>query len=216
MKCLHDIDGNVYQSVSNCGLTWTKSNLNVTKYTDGTTIPQITDSTQWENLTTGAWCYYNNSTTNGITYGKLYNWYAIMGIYDTASAANPALRKKLAPMGWHIPNDEEWRLLMNCLDPNAVLVDAWQNVAGGQMKLIGTSLWQSPNTGATNVSGFSGLPGGCYYRTFSSIGIYGFWWSSSVNVSNLPWCRTLHSNTEYLGRANYIKASGLSVRCVKD
>lgn len=150
-----DIDGNTYQSVTNCGLTFTKTNLNVSKYSDGTLIPQVTDPTQWANLTTGAWCYINNTTANGTTYGKLYNWYAVVGIYDAASAVNPALRKKLSPTGWHVPTDAEWTQLTDCL--------GGEPVAGGKMKSTGTSLWQSPNTAATNESGFSGLPGG--YRS---------------------------------------------------
>ena len=83
---------------------WMTKNLNVSRYSDGTPIPQVTDPTQWEGLATGAWCYYNNDAANGITYGKLYNWYAVAGIYDAASLANPVLRKKLAPVGYHIPN----------------------------------------------------------------------------------------------------------------
>ncbi|MFN9116197.1 MAG: fibrobacter succinogenes major paralogous domain-containing protein, partial [Bacteroidota bacterium] len=166
-----DIDGNTYQSVTNCGLTFTKQNLNVSKYSDGTPIPQVTDPTEWANLTTGAWCYYNNDPANGAVYGKLYNWYAVAGIYDAASLANPALRKKLAPTGWHIPTEAEWTQLTDCL--------GGQNVAGGKMKSTGTlqagtGLWQEPNTDATNESGFSGLPAG--YRgidgTFNVIGFY--------------------------------------------
>lgn len=89
-----DADGNIYQTVTICNQTWTKSNLNVSKYSDGTPIPQVTDPIAWQNLTTGAWCYNNNDTANGVVYGKLYNWYAVAGIYDAASASNPALRKK--------------------------------------------------------------------------------------------------------------------------
>lgn len=119
-----DIDGNTIQSVTNCGLTFTKQNLNVTKYTDGTPIPQVTDPTQWANLTTGAWCYYNNAPANGAIYGKMYNWYAVAGIYNSASATNPALRKKLAPTGWHVPTYTEWTELKNCLGGGQQLLGA--------------------------------------------------------------------------------------------
>ena len=137
--------------------TWMQKNLNVSKYSDGTLIPQVTDGTQWANLTTGAWCYYNNTTANGATYGKLYNWFAVVGIYDAASANNPALRKKLAPTGWHVPTDAKWTQLTDCL--------GGESVAGGKMKSTGTiqagtGLWDDPNTAATNESGFTGLPGG--------------------------------------------------------
>ncbi len=204
-----DIDGNTYQSVTNCGLTFTKTNLNVSKYSDGTLIPQVTDGTQWKNLTTGAWCYYNNTTVNGTTYGKLYNWYAVVGIYDAASAVNPALRKKLAPTGWHVPTDAEWDSLINCLYPNA----------GGKMKSTGTSLWQSPNTAATNASGFTGLPGGYrdYFGPFLFIGGSGNWWSSSEASTANAWTRHLISNDGFANwDNNYDKKDGFSVRCLRD
>lgn len=79
-----DIDGNQYNSVIICSQELMKENLKVTKYTDGTPIPQVTDPTLWANLTTGAWCYYNNDPAQGAIYGKLYNWYAVAGIYDAA------------------------------------------------------------------------------------------------------------------------------------
>lgn len=139
--------------VTICTQTWATKNLDVTTYNDGTPIPQVTDPTAWANLTTGAWCYYNNYAANNATYGKLYNWYAAAGIYDAASLANPALRKKLAPTGYHVPTDAEWTILTTCL--------GGESVAGGKMKSTGTSLWTAPNTAATNSSGFTGLPGGC-------------------------------------------------------
>ena len=205
-----DIDGNTYQSVTNCGLTFTKTNLNVSKYTDGTTIPQVTDPTQWANLTTGAWCYYSNTTANGATYGKLYNWYAVVGIYDAASAVNPALRKKLAPTGWHVPTDAEWTQLTDCL--------GGEPVAGGKMKSTGTSLWQSPNTDATNASGFTGLPGGSRnsFSSFYTIGYFGYWWSSSEFNASDAWYRALYCDNGYAGRGTNDKEDGFSVRCLRD
>ena len=219
-----DIDGNVYASVTNCGLTFTKQNLNVSKYSDGTPIPQVTDPTQWANLTTGAWCYNNNTTANGTTYGKLYNWYAVMGIYDAASAANPALRKKLAPTGWHVPSDVEWSNLINCLDPNADGGNTFPNTAGGKMKSTGTiqagtGLWQSPNTDATNASGFSGLPAGYRYNNgslFYFIDNVGFWWSSSEANSAVAWSRNLSWDYGNATRTTYYKRYGFSVRCLRD
>jgi hypothetical protein len=90
-------------TITICNQIWDQKNLDVTTYSDGTLIPQVTDQNQWGSLTTGAWCYYNNDSANGSTYGKLYNWYAVAGIYDANSLVNPLLRKKLAPNGWHIP-----------------------------------------------------------------------------------------------------------------
>ena len=194
--------------------------MNVSKYSDGTPIPQVTDPTQWANLTTGAWCYYNNNNTvNGPVYGKLYNWYAVAGIYDATSAANPALRKKLAPTGWHIPSDAEWSTLINCLDPNADEVNNI-NVAGGKMKEAGTAHWISPNTGATNESGFTGLPGNLRRSsgTFSDTepNGYGYWWSSLESDTKNAWCRKLRYHDVNAVRFYRLKRDGLSVRCVKD
>jgi uncharacterized protein (TIGR02145 family) len=212
---LTDIDGNIYQSITNCNQTWTIQNLNVSKFTDGTPIPQATTAVQWE--TAGpAWCYYQNNTANGTTYGKLYNWYAVAGIYYNASLNDPALRKKLAPSGWHIPTDDEWDVLMDCL--------GGVNVGGGKMKEIGTTHWVSPNTDATNSSGFLALPGS--WRnvdgTFSNdIGGKGYWWSSTqigpvLSGSGSP-IRYLAYNSGG-GPLRLLQAhkKGFSVRCIKD
>ena len=214
-----DIDGNVYASVNICNQTWTKSNLNVSKYSDGTQIPQVTDPNQWANLTTGAWCYYNNDLANGLIYGKLYNWYAVAGIYDAASAANPALRKKLAPTGWHVPTDAEWSSLINCLDPNADGGNNFPNIAGGKMKLTGTSLWWAPNTDATNISGFTGLPAGGRFQdgAFSLVGVQCYWWSSlETNTANV-WSLGLYFGDSSADRGPHdSKGHGISVRCLRD
>jgi uncharacterized protein (TIGR02145 family) len=203
-----DIDGNVYASVTNCGLTFTKQNLNVTTYSDGTPIPQVTDQNAFVGSTTGAWCYYNNDPANGAVYGKLYNWYAAAGIYDAASLANPTLRKKLAPTGWHIPSDAEWTTLTTCL--------GGEPVAGGKMKETGTAHWTTPNTGATNYSGFTALPGA--YRdnvgAFYLIGLQGYWWSSSE--ANGAWSRRLIWGSASAYRNNSSKGCGFSVRCLRD
>jgi uncharacterized protein (TIGR02145 family) len=206
-----DIDGNTYETVVICNQTWTKQNLNVSKYSDGTLIPQVTDPTQWISLTTGAWCYYDNITANGITYGKLYNWYATVGIYDAASTTNPALRKKLAPTGYHIPTDVEWTQLTDCL--------GGENFAGGKMKSTDTSLWNSPNIGATNESGFTALPTGYrrhYSGTYNDIFHYvGFWSSSEFDTTNAR-TRSVNWNTSTTFKNPFNKASGFSVRCLKD
>jgi uncharacterized protein (TIGR02145 family) len=211
-----DIDGNTYQSVSNCGLTFTKRNLNVSSYNDGTPIPQVTDPTQWANLTTGAWCFYENSAAQGTRYGKLYNWYAVAGIYDSASASNPTLRKKLAPTGWHIPSEAEWTQLIDCL--------GGEFAAGGKMKAIGTyqtgggGLWNYPNEGATNESGFTGLPGGYRGISGSFTGIYSFgtWWSSSENDTTNAWQCVLFYIYGFAAGGDGSKPDGFSVRCIRD
>lgn len=203
-----DIDGNVYESVVNCNQTWIKSNLNVSKYSDGTPIPQVTDFTQWANLTTGAWCYYNNDPAKGNIYGKLYNWYAVAGIHNTASATNIQLRKKISPTGWHIPTDAEWTVLTDCL--------GGLNIAGGKMKSV-VNLWQTPNNGATNSSGFSGLPGSYRYNNiFGSLGYDGFWWSSTESNISKVWFRSLLNGDDFCNRNQSGKNYGFSIRCVKD
>jgi uncharacterized protein (TIGR02145 family) len=186
---------------------WTTKNLDVTTYRDGTPIPQVTDPTAWANLTTGAWCYYANNTANGTTYGKLYNWYAVAGIHDT----DPSTPNKiLAPQGWHVPSDAEWTTLTTNLDG--------ESVAGGKMKATGTALWTSPNTAATNSSGFTGLPGGVRTNggTFYNIGNDGFWWSSSEGGTADAWHRGLYydGGDAYSGIA--YKTGGFSVRCLRD
>jgi uncharacterized protein (TIGR02145 family) len=193
-------------------------NLDVDTYSDGTPIPQVTDPTAWEALSTGAWCYYNNDPANGAIYGKLYNWYAVAGIYDAASLTNPALRKKLAPAGFHIPTWDDWTTLENCVNNiNPV------GYSSGKMKETGTAHWLSPNTGATNSSGFTGLPGGFRYNrgqgeglTFYNIRDYGFWWSSLEYNTTLAWSRLLISENDIIYRYRNYKHGGFSVRCVKD
>ena len=194
---------------------WSTSNLDVTTYRDGTPIPQVTDPSQWGNLTTGAWCYYNNDATNGSTYAKIYNWYAVAGIHDN-DPNTP--NKSLAPSGWHVPSDTEWNSIINFLDSNANGGITVPNVAGSAMKEIGTTHWFSPNTGATNSSGFSGLPGG--YRfvdgSYAGLGINGYWWSSSENGVGGAWYRNLNFESTNATKIGQTKNLGYSVRCVKD
>ena len=186
---------------------WSSTNLDLTTYRDGTPIPQVTDPTAWANLTTGAWCYYANNAANGTTFGKLYNWYAVAGIHDN----DPNTPNKiLAPTGWHVPSDAEWTSLITFLGGSSV--------AGGKMKSTNT-LWQSPNTGANNESGFTGLPGGLRYYldgVYFDLGGAGNWWSSSEFNTTSGWFYHLISISSSTGRFNGPKTYGLSVRLVKD
>jgi uncharacterized protein (TIGR02145 family) len=186
-----------YSSIQIGTQQWMKKNLDVVTYRNGDIIPQVTDPTVWANLTTGAWCYYNNDPANGAIYGKLYNWYAV----------NDA--RGLAPQGWHIPTDEEWSTLSTFL--------GGISVAGGKMKTTGTTRWTTPNTGATNESGFSGLPGGyCFDGDFYGVGDYGYWWSSSEDDANRAWSRFLSYSNDNAYQYSGIKRSGFSVRCLGD
>jgi uncharacterized protein (TIGR02145 family) len=190
-----DKDGNVYKTVTIGTQEWTSENLNVEHYRNGDLIPQVQNKNEWSNLTTGAWCYYNNDSANGKTYGKLYNWFAVND------------SRGLAPEGWHIPSDTEW----------TILTDFLGGAVGGKLKA--TTLWQSPNTEATNESGFTGLPGGGRGSNgrFDFIGKFCFFWSASEDVNGTKWNRNLRYNRSDVGRdgGNYEK-DGLSVRCVRD
>ena len=191
--------------------TWATRNLDVSNYRDGTPIPQVTDPTAWSLLTTGAWCYYDNSGG----FGKLYNWYAVAGIHDT-DPNTP--NKELAPIGYHVPTDAEWTTLTTFL--GGASVAGGVSLAGGKMKTIGTQIWISPNKDATNSSGFSGLPGG-YRNTagpFSRKFSVGGWWSSSESNIASAHFRGLTYNEGtvfYMGLPN-LKTVGFSVRCIKD
>ena len=196
---------------------WSTTNLNVSTYNDGITpIPEVTDQNEWENLTTGAWCYYANMSSNGPIYGKLYNWYAVAGIWNEASKTDPGERKQLAPAGYHVASNEEWTTLIDCL--------GGPGVAGGKMKSTGTiegndGLWLAPNTGATNESGFTGLPGSYRYTNgpFNPIGTRGFWWTSTDGTTAgeaFSHQMTFDDDIAYGGDIN--KRLGFSVRIKQD
>jgi uncharacterized protein (TIGR02145 family) len=192
-----DIDGNTYKTVTIGTQTWMAENLKVTKYNDGIAIPNVTDNTEWKELTTGALCDYGNTPSNSETYGKLYNWHAV----NTG---------KLCPTGWHVPSDAEWTELTDYL--------GGRSVAGGKLKETGTTHLASPNTGATNETGFTALPGGFrgYDGAFYYIGYHGYWWSATENGSNNAWYRLMGFNFSTVARHNYYKELGVSVRCVRD
>ena len=173
--------------------TWTTKNLDVTTYRNGDDIPQVKDQKKWTKLTTGAWCYYENESANGTTYGKLYNWYAVNDL------------RGLAPKGYHIPTDAEW----------TILTDNLGEEAGTKMK--SKTGWDHDGNG-TNTSGFAGLPGGyCNFSgDFSYIGANGYWWSSSENDSNNAWYRNLFYGGGNVSRYYGSKRNGFSVRCLRD
>jgi uncharacterized protein (TIGR02145 family) len=192
-----DTDGNVYHTVTIGTQVWMAENLKTTKYNDGSPIPLVTASATWASLTTPGYCWYNDSSTYGNTYGALYNWYAVNA-------------GKLAPTGWHVPTDSEWEVLGNYLGGD--------NVAGGPLKEAGTTHWSFPNTGATNTSGFSALPGGCrsYDGPFNYIGFSGYWWSSTAYGATNAWYRHMYYSNANVFRFYDSYTSGFSVRCVKD
>lgn len=199
-----DSDGNIYQTVKIGDQLWMAENLKVTRYRDGTPIPNITDNTEWGELKTGAYCNYNNSEDIAATYGRLYNWYAVNNSHN------------IAPEGWHIPTKEEWQTLVDYL--GGILV------AGCKMKETGTTHWWSPNFCATNESGFTALPGGnrgdheTRGEFHDSIGRMAAFWSSSEYGSDqafnvgLSWKeRSTHS----ILLSDWYKWYGFSVRCIR-
>ncbi|MBN1132381.1 MAG: fibrobacter succinogenes major paralogous domain-containing protein [Bacteroidales bacterium] len=198
-----DTDGNIYRTVRIGGQTWMAENLKVTRYNDGTPIPHVTDPGAWYQLSTPAYCWYQNDSAGyAETYGALYNYYAINS-------------GRLAPAGWRVPTDEDFRKLILTLDPDANFVRHEASLtAGGKLKETGTQRWAGPNTGATNESGFSALPGGCrsYAGNFSTLGTFGYF-GSSVDESSLA--LRFASGSAFM-RSHISKYVGVSVRCVRD
>jgi uncharacterized protein (TIGR02145 family) len=206
LEGVKDIDKNRYEIVTIGTQTWMGENLKTTRYNDGSAIPLIADDdTAWETASTNgapAYTWNGNVASNLITYGGLYNWYAI----DTLSNEG----KNVCPTGWHVPTDAEWTTLTTYL--------GGESVAGGKMKEAGLARWTSPNEEATNESGFAGLPGG--YRDpsgiFSNVGNNGSWWSSTEDNTTFAWNRLLYYNGDNVNRFSFNKGFGFSVRCLRD
>jgi uncharacterized protein (TIGR02145 family) len=194
-----DIDGNVYPTIQIDTQIWMAENLKTTRYNDSTLIPNVTDGAAWANLSTGAWCNYDNDPANGTIYGKLYNWYAVN-------------TDNLCPKGWHIPTDAEWGLLINYLG----------GAAENKMKATGNSsdgsgLWESPNAG-TNESGFTALPssGRLYDGQFLPPKFIASWWSASeYDIAN-AWYRFFGYGNQGVVRNNTYNNYGYSCRCIQD
>jgi len=203
---LTDIDGNVYQTLIFCNQTWIQKNLSVTHYRNGDPIPQITDLTQWNSSLIGAWCYLNNDPSTEPVYGRIYNWKAV---------ADP---RGLAPNGWHVPSLSDWHKVVKCIDPTAdTTISGTQGfVAGGAMKEAGFTHWQSPNVGANNSSGFTGLPAGIRGSIFQYQGVLGGFWSSTDLNPYQIYYFSLSNNTSYSITSTFGPEIGMSVRCVKD
>jgi uncharacterized protein (TIGR02145 family) len=202
-----DQNGNTYATIVIGTQEWMAENLRTTTYANGDPIPNVTDSTEWTQLTTGAWAHYDNNSSYNYPYGKLYNGYAV---------ADP---RNVCPTNWHVPTDAEWSALVNYLDPANGSNGEYSTTAGGMMKSTGTQYWPAPNTGATNESGFSGLPGGGRYNLggpFNALGYGGGWWSASESGAGYAWYRFLYYNNADVDRNNNPKRNGFSVRCLRD
>jgi uncharacterized protein (TIGR02145 family) len=207
-----DQEGNVYKTIVIGTQEWMAENLNTSIYRNGDAIATGLDIPTWQGTTEGAWVYYNNDESFACPYGKLYNWYACVDA------------RELCPVGWHVPSDEEWSLLINFLDPNSNGGYLSPNDAGGKMRTTGTieastGIWLAPNIDATNISGFSGVPAGCFYYTgiYYGIGINAYWWSSSDVGPNSALMRYLRGDVSASAHSNNSeKQNGISVRCLRD
>jgi len=207
-----DVDGNVYKTINIGNQTWMAENLKTTHYHDGTAIQLVEATSAWVALrsTDKAYCYYNNSSTNGNTYGALYTWAAATD--NTPSYSNPSGVQGVCPDGWHLPSNAELTQLIDYL--------GGASVAGGKLKETGTTHWNSPNTGADNSSGFSALPGGWRPKpsgSFYVVGDSGYWWSSTDEVfSSLPYLFYLSYDNVRVRAGYTFESNGCSIRCVRD
>ncbi len=200
MLTVTDIDGNVYPTVSIGTQVWMKENLKVTRYRNGDLIGTTTSATldvSGESSPKYQWAC-NGDEDNVAVYGRLYTWYAVTD------------SRNVCPAGWHLPTDAELKTLVTYL--------GGAKIAGGKLKETGHSHWESPNTGATNETGFTALPGS--YRSitgeFNHFGNCGGWWSSSVMNTYMAWTLYMTAIVSYSGMYPYGKSLGFSVRCLKE
>ena len=207
-----------YDGVTIGSQIWSDKNLNVSTYSDGTPIPNMTLGTDWNNATIGAWCWFNNNSSVEQPYSKLYNWYAIAGIHDAASLTNTSLRKKIAPDGWRIPSASDFETLM-------------VNVGGSGIagrKLKSTTWTNTPNipvVAGTDDYGFTAFGGGFrdivpaspvpfYFKDFQK---YCFFWTSTPNDANLSYYAFLQRDFDVMIVANQgINKHGYSARLIKE
>jgi uncharacterized protein (TIGR02145 family) len=201
MTKVSDIEGYLYNTVLIGNQVWMAENLRTKKYNDNSDVTLITDPTIWAARSTEAYCWYNNDeATYKPIYGALYNWFAVN-------------KGNLCPTGWHVPTDEQWTALTTTL--------GGESVAGGKLKEDGTTHWLSPNTGATNESGFKALPGGYRYRlngTFADVGKLSYWWSSTEYIYDATkgYYREMFNDQASVFREGAAKTAGKYVRCLKN
>lgn len=194
-----DIEGNVYPTIKIGKQEWMVQNLETTTFNNGTPIPNVTDMSAWANLSSPAYTWVDNDVANKDTYGALYNWYAVG-------------TNQLCPDGWSIPSSTNWGPLVD--------TEGGKSVAGGRLKEVGTTLWLSPNAGATNQSGFSARPAGSRELdgSFAYKGQNSFWWCSDQQLLSLPstawFWQAAYDNASSVGGQSQLP-KGLSVRCMR-
>jgi uncharacterized protein (TIGR02145 family) len=212
---MKDIEGNEYKTVAIGNQVWMAENLRTTKFNDGTAIPNVTESSTWYGSTTPGYCFYNNTTNPDSMkmFGAIYNWYAL----DS---------RKLAPVGWHVPTNEEWAALQNYLIANGY---NWDGSRAGNMiakSMASTTEWNTDTTlgaignvlGLNNKSGFSALPLGMRFNfgTFVDFGLFSWWWTASEYDSTKAFFYELFYAGVDLRSGNDFKTHGLSVRLLMD
>jgi uncharacterized protein (TIGR02145 family) len=224
-ECVTDIDGNGYKTVIIGDQEWMAQNLRTTRYANGDEIPNVTNQQEWDNLTTGAWSYYDNDEIHNNLHGKLYNWYAV---------DDP---RNICPDGWHVSTDEDWiqmEIFLGMPEEEAYSFQGFrgedENV-GGKLKVEGTLIWDPPNAGATNESGFSAVPSGLRsIDGFFTMGENVFFWLSderdipfTEHVDPSPMIRSSYTIYNFFHRGFWaaedlgsLKPAGMSVRCVRD
>jgi len=197
-QIITDVDGNEYRTITIGNQEWMAQNLRTSKYSNGDAIMYVTNSTDWGNLASSGYCWYDNDSSYEDPYGKLYNWYAVND------------SRGLCPTGWHEPTKDEWSELFDFL--------GGINFAGGKMKETETTHWNYPNTGATNMKGFTGLPGGQRASDggFHNINAFGYLWTSTSFDTNNAWGPFIRSTAYNVVEGVFDKRVGTSVRCVMD
>ena len=198
-----DIDGNIYNTVQIGNQCWTQSNLKVSKYRNGDTIPTGLSNSQWSLTASGAYSIYNNDPINDRLFGKLYNYFSVSD------------SRGLCPTGWHIPTEGEWITLEDYVGGSGVAGDALKSIATYPLALEG---WMPPNTGATNAVGFTALGGGTrsFLGSYALAGSGGFWWYLDSMNPNLFWSSSISTFYPFLGQSySSYPQEGFSVRCLK-
>jgi len=211
---VNDIDGNKYNIITIGTQEWLKENLKVIHFNNGDEIPNVTGASQWQALSTGAYCENENDPANGAKYGRLYNWFAVVD------------SRKLCPVGWHVPSKEEWEVLKNYLADNGFGYEGDGNDIA--KSLASVSGWITNNAEGTpgndqpknNKTGFTALPGGYrnYSGAFGTIEYDSFLSSTSISSTNNTWSHyvLIRNDDPYLNINEYHKRCGFSVRCLKD
>ena len=206
---IQDIDMNTYPVVRIGNQLWLGQNLTTTRYRNGDPIPEVQGQTDWGALNSGAWARYQNIVQRDFDYGKLYNWHAVN---------DP---RGICPEGWKVPSDDDWKTLerhlgMTAQQANGSFGRGADVNAGGKLKL--TSMWDSPNIGATNESGFNGNPGGRRLPSglFDGEKKFGFWWTSTEANQAEANYRGLFYRDADISRFFVNKRQGFSVRCIMD